>query len=68
MGFGHRGTAAIEYAAMAGCAATALAVRREPAAVQAAAVAGAAAALIAVAVWVDFRWASHQRRAGEAAK
>jgi UDP-N-acetylmuramyl pentapeptide phosphotransferase/UDP-N-acetylglucosamine-1-phosphate transferase len=57
MGFGHRGTALIEYAAMAACAATALAVRREPSTVQAAALAGAAAVLIAIAFWVDLRWA-----------
>jgi len=57
MGYGHRGTAFIEYAVMAGCAATALLARREPSAVQAAALALAAAALIAIAVWVDLRWA-----------
>jgi UDP-N-acetylmuramyl pentapeptide phosphotransferase/UDP-N-acetylglucosamine-1-phosphate transferase len=64
MGFGHRGTAWIEYAAMAGCAAVALAARREPPAVQAGAVALAAALLIAVALWVDARWARHLRAAG----
>jgi UDP-N-acetylmuramyl pentapeptide phosphotransferase/UDP-N-acetylglucosamine-1-phosphate transferase len=57
MGFGHRGTALIEYAAMGGCAALALFARREPAAVQASAVALAAALLIAIAFWVDLRWA-----------
>ena len=65
MGFGHRGTAWIEYAAMAGCAGVALAARREPVAVQTAALAGAAAVLIAVALWVDARWARHGRSAGE---
>lgn len=60
MGFGHRGTAFIEYAVMAACAAVALAVRREPSAVQAAALAGTAAALIAIAFWVDLRWARHR--------
>jgi UDP-N-acetylmuramyl pentapeptide phosphotransferase/UDP-N-acetylglucosamine-1-phosphate transferase len=57
MGYGHRRTAFIEYAVMAGCAAVALLARREPSGVQAAALAGAAAALVAIAVWVDQRWA-----------
>lgn len=57
MGFGHRGTAFIEYAVMVACAAAALAVRREPAAVQAATVAAVALALVAIAFWVDLRWA-----------
>lgn len=57
MGFGHRRTACIEYAAMAGCGALALLVFREPAAVQGIALAFAAAALAGVAVWVDRRWA-----------
>lgn len=61
MGFGHRGTAAIEYAAMAGCAAAALYARHEPPWVQAATLALAAAALGAIALWVDVRWA---RRTG----
>jgi UDP-N-acetylmuramyl pentapeptide phosphotransferase/UDP-N-acetylglucosamine-1-phosphate transferase len=65
MGFGHRGTAFIEYGAMAGCAAVALLARREPAVVQAVALAIAAAALIAVALWVDLRWARHARAASE---
>jgi UDP-N-acetylmuramyl pentapeptide phosphotransferase/UDP-N-acetylglucosamine-1-phosphate transferase len=60
MGFGHKGTAVIEYAAMAGCAAIALLARREPSAVQAGAVALAAAVLVAVAFWVDVRWARHR--------
>lgn len=60
MGFGHRGTALIEYAAMGGCAAMALLARREPAAVQAGVVALAAALLIAMAFWVDLRWARHR--------
>jgi UDP-N-acetylmuramyl pentapeptide phosphotransferase/UDP-N-acetylglucosamine-1-phosphate transferase len=68
MGFGHRGTAYIEYVAMAACAALALAARRQPAAVQAMSLGAAAAALIAVAVWVDLRWARFQRAAGGAAR
>ena len=57
MGFGHRGTALVEYAVMAGCAAIALLARREPSTVQAGALALAAALLIAIAFWVDLRWA-----------
>jgi hypothetical protein len=60
MGYGHRGTALIEYAVMAACAVTALVTRREPSTVQAAVLAGAAAVLIAIAVWVDLRWARHR--------
>jgi UDP-N-acetylmuramyl pentapeptide phosphotransferase/UDP-N-acetylglucosamine-1-phosphate transferase len=60
MGFGHQGTAVIEYAVMAGCAVSALLIRREPSTVQAAVLAGAAAVLIAIAVWVDLRWARHR--------
>ncbi len=57
MGLGHRGTALIEYAVMAGCAATALLARREPSTVQAMALAGATIVLIGIAIWVDLRWA-----------
>jgi hypothetical protein len=56
MGFGHRGTAYIEYAVMAACAGLALLVLRAPAAVQSTALALAAAALAGVALWVDRRW------------
>jgi UDP-N-acetylmuramyl pentapeptide phosphotransferase/UDP-N-acetylglucosamine-1-phosphate transferase len=68
MGFGHRGTALIEYAVMAACAATALLARRQPSTVQAATLAIAAAVLIAGAVWVDLRWARFQRESGAAAR
>jgi UDP-N-acetylmuramyl pentapeptide phosphotransferase/UDP-N-acetylglucosamine-1-phosphate transferase len=64
MRFGHRGTAWIEYAAMAGCAAVALLARESSPALQMAALGASAAALVAVAVWVDLRWARAQR--GEA--
>jgi UDP-N-acetylmuramyl pentapeptide phosphotransferase/UDP-N-acetylglucosamine-1-phosphate transferase len=60
MGFGHRGTALIEYSVMGGCAAIALLARRESATAQAGAVALAAAVLIAIAFWVDLRWARHR--------
>ena len=68
MGFGHRGTAAVEYAAMAACAAVALAVRREPLMVQAATLAGTAAVLVAIAFWVDLRWARYLRASGGVAR
>jgi UDP-N-acetylmuramyl pentapeptide phosphotransferase/UDP-N-acetylglucosamine-1-phosphate transferase len=57
LGYGHRGMATIEYAAMAGCALLALLVYRQPAAIQGIALAIAAVALAGVAVWVDIRWA-----------
>jgi len=63
MGFGHRGTAWIEYAAMGACAAVALLVREGSPGTQLAALAMSAAALIAVAVWVDVSWARAQRGA-----
>lgn len=56
MGFGHRGAALIEYVAMAGCAAVALAVLRQPVPIQAYSLALTFAALAAVAVWIDVRW------------
>lgn len=68
MGFGHRGTALIEYSVMAACAAAALLARRQPSAVQAATLAAAAAVLLAIAFWVDLRWARFRRAAGEAAR
>jgi UDP-N-acetylmuramyl pentapeptide phosphotransferase/UDP-N-acetylglucosamine-1-phosphate transferase len=57
MGFGHRGTAAIEYVAMLACAVIALSAREEAIPVQVTALAATTAALIAVAVWIDVRWA-----------
>ena len=62
MGFGHRGTAAIEYAVMLACAATALFARDAAVPVQVTALAAATAALIAIAVWVDIRWARFEGR------
>ncbi|MGA8051867.1 MAG: glycosyl transferase, partial [Burkholderiales bacterium] len=61
MGFGHRGTAAIEYAAMAGCAAVALFAREASVGVQVTSLTAATAALIAVAVWIDVHWARFVR-------
>jgi UDP-N-acetylmuramyl pentapeptide phosphotransferase/UDP-N-acetylglucosamine-1-phosphate transferase len=67
MGFGHRRTAWIEYAAMLGCALVALAARDVAPAQQAWAVVGVAIVLAGVAVWVDVRWAQYLRGAGGAA-
>ena len=57
MGFGHRATAWIEYAAMAGCVALALLARQAEAGVQIGALCAAALALAAIALWIDVRWA-----------
>lgn len=66
MDFGHRGTAWIEYGAMAACAAVALLAREASPVLQAAAVCASAAALAAIAVWVDLRWARTRRIAEDA--
>jgi UDP-N-acetylmuramyl pentapeptide phosphotransferase/UDP-N-acetylglucosamine-1-phosphate transferase len=68
MGFGHRGTAVIEYAAMAACAGLALLVYREPVAAQGIAIALAGVALTGVAVWIDARWTRFLRSAEAAAR
>ena len=59
MGFGHRGTALIAYAAMAACAIAALSARSQPPLTQGVVFAGAIAGLAMVAVWVDVRWRRH---------
>jgi UDP-N-acetylmuramyl pentapeptide phosphotransferase/UDP-N-acetylglucosamine-1-phosphate transferase len=61
MGFGHRGTALIAYAAMLVCAGVALAGREQPPLVQALYFGGASLGLAAAAVWVDLRWRRHER-------
>jgi len=61
MGFGHRGTAYIEYAAMLFCALVALVARTAPARVQAMAIVMSAFVLVGVAVWIDRRWTRYQR-------
>jgi len=61
MGFGHRGAAWIEYAAMAACAAAAVLARRAGPDVQIGVLGAAAVALIAVAIWIDLRWARWSR-------
>ena len=68
MGFGHRGAAYIEYAAMAGCAALALLVLSEPLSVQAIALGFAGVALSGTAVWIDRRWARFLRMTESAAR
>ncbi len=61
MGFGHRATAWIEYAAMIGCAAAALLFRSSDPMTQAGALGAAAAVLIAIAAWIETRWARWSR-------
>jgi len=61
MRFGHRGTAWIEYAAMAGCAAIALLAREASPALQFGALGACTVALGAIAVWIDLRWSRGQR-------
>jgi UDP-N-acetylmuramyl pentapeptide phosphotransferase/UDP-N-acetylglucosamine-1-phosphate transferase len=66
MGFGHRGTALLEYAAMLGCAIAAVLARAASIGAQVATLVGAAAVLAAIATWVDVRWARHVRASGAA--
>jgi UDP-N-acetylmuramyl pentapeptide phosphotransferase/UDP-N-acetylglucosamine-1-phosphate transferase len=56
MGFGHRATALIAYAAMLLCSAAALFGREQPALVQGAVFATTSVALAVAAGWVDLRW------------
>jgi len=56
MGFGHRRTAGVEYAAMLACGGLALLVYREPAVIQALGVALALVALAGAALWIELRW------------
>jgi UDP-N-acetylmuramyl pentapeptide phosphotransferase/UDP-N-acetylglucosamine-1-phosphate transferase len=67
MGFGHRGTAWVGYALMAGCAAAALAGRNQAPWVQGTLFFGAVAVLGALALWVDLRWARYTRAPTEPA-
>jgi UDP-N-acetylmuramyl pentapeptide phosphotransferase/UDP-N-acetylglucosamine-1-phosphate transferase len=61
MGFGHRGTAWIEYAVMAGCVSLALYARNARAEVQMGVLGAVALVLIAVAIWIDARWTRWSR-------
>jgi UDP-N-acetylmuramyl pentapeptide phosphotransferase/UDP-N-acetylglucosamine-1-phosphate transferase len=61
MGFGHRGTAWIEYAAMAACGGLALLARERAGATQAAALVGEFLGLAACAAWIDLRWARRRQ-------
>ena len=65
MEFGHRGTAWLEYGAMAACAAIALLAREAPPELQIAALGGSGAGLLALAVWIDLRWARLHRTSGD---
>jgi UDP-N-acetylmuramyl pentapeptide phosphotransferase/UDP-N-acetylglucosamine-1-phosphate transferase len=67
MGFGHRGTAWVGYALMAGCAAAALLGRNQAPWAQALVFFGAVVVLGALAVWVDVRWARYTRAPTESA-
>jgi UDP-N-acetylmuramyl pentapeptide phosphotransferase/UDP-N-acetylglucosamine-1-phosphate transferase len=62
MGLGHRGTAYVAYALMAGCGAAAFYGKDEVPAVQLSVLAAALAVLVAVAVWIDWRWSRHVNR------
>jgi UDP-N-acetylmuramyl pentapeptide phosphotransferase/UDP-N-acetylglucosamine-1-phosphate transferase len=63
MGFGHRGTALVGYAAMAACAAVALFSRTEPPIIQIYAFLAAAAGLGVLAAWIDLRWSRFNQAA-----
>jgi UDP-N-acetylmuramyl pentapeptide phosphotransferase/UDP-N-acetylglucosamine-1-phosphate transferase len=67
MGFGHRGTAWLAYAAMLICAVAALVGRTQAPEVQAALFAGVTLLLAVFAFWIDRRWARHLRGSGGAA-
>jgi UDP-N-acetylmuramyl pentapeptide phosphotransferase/UDP-N-acetylglucosamine-1-phosphate transferase len=66
-GFGHAGTALIEYAAMLACAAIALLGRSQEPKLQAIAFGCGSALLAALAIWTDLHCARHARRRGASA-
>ena len=61
MGFGHRKTALIEYAAMLLCAGIGLVAREQALLLQVAVILPTVALLAGIAVWVDTRWYRHVR-------
>jgi UDP-N-acetylmuramyl pentapeptide phosphotransferase/UDP-N-acetylglucosamine-1-phosphate transferase len=65
MGFGHRGTALIEYAAMIACSAAALSARAQAPLVQLLVSGAATLALAGFALWIDARWRRHAPLQGE---
>jgi UDP-N-acetylmuramyl pentapeptide phosphotransferase/UDP-N-acetylglucosamine-1-phosphate transferase len=67
MGFGHRGTALVAYAAMLVCAGVALAGREQAPLAQALYFGGASLGLAGMAAWVDLRWRRHMGAPGTAA-
>ena len=67
MGFGHRGAALIEYAAMLGCAAAAVYANGRGISVQVAVIGASIVILGGIAVWVDLRWSRFVRESGIAA-
>jgi len=67
LGYGHRGTAYIEYAAMLGCALVALVTRGADMGMQVGALVTTTLVLIAVAIWIDVKWARFVRASGESA-
>ena len=61
MGFGHRGAALIEYAAMLACAAAAVYACNQEREIQITVLAASILVMISVAVWIDLRWSRYLR-------
>ena len=67
MGFGHRGAALIEYAAMLGCGTGAVYASNQGIEVQVEVLAASILVLASVALWIDLRWSRYLRKTGSAA-
>ncbi len=67
MGFGHRGAALIEYAAMLACGAAAVYACNRERQIQITVLAASILVLISIAVWIDLRWSRYLRESGSAA-
>lgn len=67
MGFGHRGTAFVSYAAMGFCAVASLFGRQLTEVGQGLVFISASLVLAAIAVWIDLRWRRHCRNPSTAA-